>query len=459
MVTTRSQEKRGHDTPEPSSIVVDISAAPESKTPSTASKKRTTPRARAAQDTDARKGLEKDAESAKSSLVQDDDATPTANNKTVPYRQKATESFFTPAQTPANKRKRFTSEELEDSTLDTFETPAEHPQSRHEYATTTEEEHADDDDDAPEVVSSKTAAEQVRALRSRGPSSAGRKRRRTAVDQESFALESDTIEVLSTTGTTNEKPVQVGTDEAALLSDGTAMNDQPGAEVTTVQVDEESTHQAENTNASIIVETATTEHEKDDQTQEPPPASDDATKPVDDEETTPTPATEEKEARPSDDQTPLNGVPLPDQTTNEVQPQDEPEASPSNDLTSSAVPKHTSALPSSAPETQGTPDTTFAQPTVPTPSPGAAKSAPEPSPHHRPLSGSSLLERKANPPKPSSSILSQRQRAAILREHRPAQKPLTTSSLDAYRSRVLDRHPRTSAWGAPGQRKVRFVGA
>ncbi|KAI1607981.1 hypothetical protein EDD37DRAFT_644209 [Exophiala viscosa] len=456
MVTTRLQEKKSHDTPEPSTAV-DLSTNTEQQTPSNPSKKRSTPRTKATQNVDAQKSLKKSARTEDSSLL-DDDATPMANNKTVPIRQKPTESFFTPAQTPANKRKRFTSEELEDSTLDTFETPAEHPQSRPEQI---EEEH--DDDDAPEVVSSKSAAAQIRGLRSRGLSTPGNKRRKTAKNQKSAepVPVSDTIEVVSTPATPAKKPDQDEEQE----TDDTIVNDQSEAEVPSVQTEDESIPQTITVSETIIVETASLKPDEEDQTQSPAPVVDDASETID--ETAPTTvlptATEEPEAEPSTDHATLDDPTIPEETSAAAQPESVSEESAPNDLASSTVREHISASPT-IPETQDAfLNHTSSQLTTSTPK-STAKRAPEPQPQsrHRPNSRSSLPNRPtklSKPSKPSSSNLSPQERVALLRGHRPGQKPKATSSLEAYRNRILDRHPRTSAWGAPGQRKVKFLGA
>ncbi|KAK4945419.1 hypothetical protein LTR10_015314 [Elasticomyces elasticus] len=445
MVTTRSQEKKSTDTPEPS-IVVNISTSTEQQTPSIQPKRRSTPRVKASQD-DTQKSPKTSAVPEKASPIEDD-ATPTANNKTVPIRQKPAEPFYTPAQTPANKRKRFTSEELDESTLDTFETPAEHPQTRPDV--TIEEEHDDDDDDdAPEVVSSKTAAEQVRALRNRTPSSAGRKRRKTALDQVPAEPASDTIEVVSTPATPAKEPVQ----DEAKESDGTAVNDQPEVEVSPSLLEDERTPQTITVSETIIVETASPKPNEEDQTEIPERVLDNATEADDDtaSATVPPTSTEELQDQPSDDQLAVNDAPLTKPTTADVQPENEPEVSVPDDQASSTILEHTST-PSTVVEIS-------AQPTI-SPPPSAARPAPEPQAQlrHQPSSRSSLTNRTTTAPKPPSSILSPRGRVALLHGRRP-QKSKPTSSLTAYRSRILNRHPRTSTWGAPGQRKVRFVGA
>ncbi|KAL2440732.1 hypothetical protein ABEF95_000946 [Exophiala dermatitidis] len=108
-------------------------------------------------------------------------------NLKLPERLKATEKYFTPMTT--NKRKRFNSEGLEDSTQESSiapeQTPTQTSGQRQEVPDT------DDDDDVPETISSKVAAQE--ALKGRTPPSRGsaRKRQKTAIQPTAAATRSE----------------------------------------------------------------------------------------------------------------------------------------------------------------------------------------------------------------------------------------------------------------------------
>ncbi|KAJ4512891.1 hypothetical protein HRR83_005233 [Exophiala dermatitidis] len=110
-------------------------------------------------------------------------------NLKLPERLKPTEKYFTPMTT--NKRKRFNSERLDDSTQESLVVEEQTPTQPGGQVREVPDTDDDDDDDAPETISSKVAVRQ--ALKGRTPPSRGsaRKRQKTTTQPTTGATPSE----------------------------------------------------------------------------------------------------------------------------------------------------------------------------------------------------------------------------------------------------------------------------
>ncbi|KAK7895087.1 hypothetical protein LTR67_005826 [Exophiala xenobiotica] len=484
MVTTRLQEKLGQETPN-SSGTENISSAKGSPSVSRASRGRGTPRKTEPKNATAVKSSSKISIEIGPSPLAQQHATPGADDrKELPERLKSPSTFYTPGKTPApNKRKRFASEEPEeDSILDTFKTPAEYPRTHNEIPSTEDED--DDDDDAPEVLSSKTTPLKARgAPTTRSGRGSGRKRRKAATD---VANDSSTIDVARTHPTPDEALAEAEAEaNEGVSSDATAVGDLVDA--TRIPSNTTTTNQPiEETDAAIS-------HEEPLAIADPSAAVDS----VDD------PQSASLEDHPDSLEDTITIMSVPESTDMDSQRKTAAAAADADKLESMETPvEHMSSaldsaiIPGSAPnadagpevETEdkvSAPSSTSLPPSQALPSDSAPASLPEPSgtnlnttshsysehipasairttsitakpeSHSHSLSNPSLS--KAKSVMKTSSISARQQPAsALLREHLPKPKP---TPLQDFRSRLLNRHPRTTNFGPPGHKRVKFVGA
>ncbi|KIW49732.1 hypothetical protein PV05_11382 [Exophiala xenobiotica] len=462
MVTTRLQEKLGHETPN-SSGIENTSSAKGSPSVTRASKGRGTPRKTESKSATASKSSRVTIEIGPSPLAQH--ATPAADDKKeLPERLKSPSTFYTPGKTPANKRKRFASDEPEDSILETFKTPAEYPRTHNEIPSTEDE---DDDDDAPEVLSSKATPQKARGAPTRAGRGSGRKRRKAATDvanDASIILESDTVDVARTQPTLDEALAEAEAEvNEGVASDATAVGDQVDA-----------THIPTTTTNPPLEETnAATSHEAASASADTSAAVDS----VDDPQST------SLEDRPEALEDTITVKSVPEAADMDCQRKTAADA---DKLESTETPdEHLSSTPDSAtvpgPEAEAEPER---ETKVPAPSstitlqePSDSAPLPEPSATNptttslssehiptsairttaqKPQSQSHSNLNKAKSAKTSSISTRQQPASALLHEHLPKPKP---TSLHDFRSRLLNRHPRTTNFGPPGHKRVKFVGA
>ncbi|KAK5266192.1 hypothetical protein LTR99_008191 [Exophiala xenobiotica] len=486
MVTTRLQEKLGQETPN-SSGTENISSAKGSPSVSRASRGRGTPTKTEPKNATASKSSSKISIEIGPSPLSQQHATPGADDrKELPERLKSPSTFYTPGKTPtANKRKRFASDEPEeDSILDTFKTPAEYPRTHNEIPSTEDED--DDDDDAPEVLSSKTTPLKARgAPTTRSGRGSGRKRRKAATD---VADDSSTIDVARTQPTPDEALAEAEAEaNGGVSSDATAVGDQVDA--TRIPSNTTTTNQPmEETNAAIS-------HEEPLAIADPSAAVDS----VDD------PQSASLEDLPDSLEDTITIMSVPEATDMDSQRKTAAAAADADKLESMETPvEHMSSaldsaiIPGSAPnadadagpevETEGkvsAPSSTRLPPSQELPSDSAPASLPEPSatnlnttshsssehipasairttaitatPQSNSHSHSNLNLNKAKSVKKiSSTSTRQRPASALLREHLPKPKP---TPLQDFRTRLLNRHPRTTNFGPPDHKRVKFVGA
>jgi hypothetical protein len=483
MVTTRLQEKLGQETPN-SSGTENISSAKGSPSVSRASRGRGTPRKAEPKNATASKSSSKVSVEIGPSPLAQQHATPGPDDrKELPERLKSPSTFYTPGKTPAaNKRKRFASDEPEeDSILDTFKTPAEYPRTHNEIPSTEDED--DDDDDAPEVLSSKTTPLKARgAPTTRSGRGSGRKRRKAATDVADN--DSSTIDVARTQPTPDEALAEAEAEaNEGVSSDATAVGDQVDA--TRIPSNTTTTNQPmEETNAAIS-------HEEALATAAPSAAVDS----VDDHQSTGV------EDHPDALEDTITIMSVPEATDMDSQRKTAAATADADKLESTETTvEHMSStldsatIPASAPNADAEPEVeTKAKVSAPSstrlpplqelPSDSAPAPRPEPSAtnlnttslpssEHIPTSAirtsaitakpqshshSNPTLNKAKSVKKTSSMSTRQQPAsALLREHLPKPKP---TPLQDFRSRLLNRHPRTTNFGPPGHKRVKFVGA
>ena len=461
MVTTRLQEKLGHETPN-SSTVENTSSAKGSPSVSRASKGRGTPRKTEPKSATASKSSRVSVEIGPSPLAQH--ATPAPDDrKELPERLKSPSTFYTPGKTPANKRKRFASDEPEDSLLETFKTPAEYPRTHNEIPSTEDE---DGDDDAPEVLSSKATPQKARGAPTRAGRGSGRKRRKAATDvanDSSVVFESDTIDVARTQPTLDEVLAEAEAEaNEGVSSDATAVGDQGDAtRIPTTTTDQP----VEETNAAISREEASASAD---------PSA--AVGSVDDSQST------RLEDQPDAQEDTITVKSVPEAADMDNQRKTAADAADKLESTETPV-EHMSSTPDNVtvpgPEAETEPEakvpalsstTTLQEPSdsAPLPEPSATNptttslssehiptSAIRTTAAKKPQASHSNLN-KAKSAKTSSISTRQQPASALLHEHLPNPKP---TSLHDFRSRLLNRHPRITNFGPPGHKRVKFVGA
>ncbi|KAK6381957.1 hypothetical protein LTS17_003842 [Exophiala oligosperma] len=459
MVTTRLQERLGLDTPN-SSSVEDTSNSTASPSVSRASRKRSARGNETPKDSAKARASQSSLETEQTSLQPSQsqiDTPVTTNEQNLLERLKSPVEFYTPApaKTPTNKRKRFDSDEPEDSILDMFQTPAEYPRAR-DVATEEEEQGDDDSDAAPEVVSTRSSARRTRYPPGSASKSSGIKRRRTATltgqDKGSDpASGSGLIDVVKP-NSTSIKTTTEGDDYVDVHDPATSTEQAPEGDVpATNSEDKDQIESVANTVDNQILTDSDTTVTALPSTSLPNGEEEDQSAVAEVEDTS-TAVVERT----------FNGETLDDQRPRESNDhEDDPSSSSAartdqRDKASSHVQFETTT-PSSRPRSP------IAAVTNPTTTTAAApkQSVPISSirstvAHPQSQTNSSHQFKKAKTAK-SLKISARRQPAsALVHQHLPKPKP---TSLQDFRSRMFNRHARTTKFGAPGQKKVKFVSA
>ncbi|KAL6249748.1 hypothetical protein RBB50_003603 [Rhinocladiella similis] len=463
MVTTRLQERLGLDTPN-SSSVEETSNATVSPSVSRATRKRTaskieTPKS-AAKTRAAKISVETDQtpQPPQSQI----DTPPTTNKQDLPERLKSPVEFYTPAvaKTPANKRRRFESDEPEDSILDTFQTPAEYPRTRD---AATED---DDSDAAPEVVSTRSSARRARNTPGSSSKGSSSKRRKTATPTSPYkasnlAPGSDTIDVARPNSTSDGAVAQ--TSENAVVRGQSTTEQAPETDFTATTAEDKDQNDpvanaVDNPTLTDSDTTITAQPNSADKPSASLPGGADqsAVTQVEDRGTIVVEPTVDIETLNDQESKGANGDTAPSSSS----------ARTGQDKASSNVQSETLS-PSPTPPL---PVPAVTNPTITTAAAAVAAAGPKQSiplsyirstahpRSHTTSAHPSTVVKKAKTAK-TSTIFTRRQPAsALLREHLPNPNP-KPSSLQDFRSRMFNRHARSANFGAPGQKRVKFVGA
>lgn len=487
MVLTRSQEKRSAtDTPKPPSTLHDVDSASNTESiplDSSPSVRRSARKSRSSHTATDLEVSEQPKEGEEKALV---DQVP-SRSETLPERLKAESSPSTPH--PINKRKRFSSEELEDTSTIVVEIPAKDARKdaniHAEHDVVEEGDDDDDDDAAPEVLSSKASAQPSLGLGRPPTKSTGRKRRKmptkAAEALETGVLSGDTIEVIGAkSGAAAEEATTSPSDdfvsatsvqsEAVEALPVTAVDEANGEippsdseinfdtnTVTETEGDPNAVELGINLNLvrpSELTPDVVAELDPAAGTEEPQSTSrmdtgadtdaldttqkEDATVAIDEPDV---PTTTTESTGPVESQShAIPHIPLSttEQSDNESHPASTKSTSTSTSITVTAT----------APALQPKKTIFFDPVDQPTDSTPTARSQPS----------SSLFITSTRPSKPFPTTSTSTSKPRRPTQQTPASRPKPTSLQD-YRGRLLNRHPRTTNWGAPGGlRKVKFVG-